>query len=81
MIKSITIPGLVIHGERDSLVFSGEGRLVFETLGSSQNTWLPIPNADHNDIMLINPQLYFQGIENPLPVLAANWKSIHRTVQ
>ena len=64
MIKSITIPGLVIHGERDSLVFPGEGRLLYETLGSSRKQWLPIPNADHNDIMLVNPQLYFQGIED-----------------
>ena len=64
MIQAINLPGLVIHGERDSLVFPGEGRLVYETLGSSQKYWLPIPNADHNDIMLVNPQLYFQGIED-----------------
>ena len=64
MIRTITLPGLVIHGEQDSLVFPEEGRLVYETLGSSQKYWLPIPNADHNDIMLVNPQLYFQGIED-----------------
>ncbi|MGI6550376.1 MAG: alpha/beta hydrolase [Syntrophomonadales bacterium] len=64
MIRTITLPGLVIHGEQDSLVFPDEGRLVYETLGSSQKYWLPIPEADHNDIMLVDPQLYFQGIED-----------------
>ena len=64
MIRAITIPSLIIHGEQDSLVFPEEGRLIYDTLGSSQKYWLPIPDADHNDIMLVDPQLYFQGIED-----------------
>ncbi len=64
MIRTITLPALIIHGEQDSLVFPEEGRLVYDTLGSSRKQWLPIPGADHNDIMLINPQLYFQRIED-----------------
>lgn len=63
MVENITIPALVIHGELDSLVFPEEGRLIYHTLGSTQKRWLPIPGADHNDIMMVDPELYFKGIE------------------
>ena len=62
MIRTITLPALVIHGQVDSLVSPREGRLIYETLGSSQKRWLPIPGADHNDIMIVDPQKYFTGI-------------------
>ncbi len=64
MIETITLPSLIIHGEEDSLVFPEEGRLVYDTLGSRQKFWLPIPDADHNDVMMVDSQLYFQGIED-----------------
>ena len=62
MIRTITLPALVMHGQLDNLVFPREGRLIYETLGSSPKRWLTIPGADHNDIMSVDPERYFTAI-------------------
>lgn len=64
MIGSIHLPALVMHGERDSLVAVEEGRLLFDTLGSKEKRWLPIAEADHNDIMLVDSKRYFEAIRD-----------------
>ncbi|NLK52041.1 MAG: alpha/beta hydrolase [Syntrophomonadaceae bacterium] len=63
MIRAITLPALVMHGELDHLVFPEEGRLVYDTLGSSKKRLLLLSGANHNDIMLVNPELYFKALE------------------
>ena len=59
MIRAIRLPALVIHGEEDNLVYLREGKLVYEELGSRQKDLLIIPGADHNDIIIAEPQTYF----------------------
>lgn len=58
----ITLPALIIHGERDSLVPLREGEDLYKTIGSKQKELVIIPRADHNDIMFVGQKQYFSAI-------------------
>jgi uncharacterized protein len=63
-IRSIELPALIIHGERDSLIPVDEGKRLFEELGSRDKRLLIIPGADHNDMMLVGTGQYFSAIRD-----------------
>ncbi len=63
MITGIRTPSLIIHGERDSLVPLNEGKLIWQNLGTEQKDFIIIPDADHNDIIFRQIELYFGAIE------------------
>jgi pimeloyl-ACP methyl ester carboxylesterase len=54
-------PTLVVHGQSDTIIPLAQGQRVFDRL-SGPKTWLLIPGADHNDLHLANPSLYWAGI-------------------
>lgn len=57
----ITIPTLVIHGERDTIVPIELGRAVFDAIAGPKE-WLVIPNAGHNDVPFVGGALYFDRL-------------------
>jgi len=61
---AIKLPALIIHGEQDRLVPLRQGQELFEALGTEQKEMLPIPRADHNDIMFIDSEKYMEAITN-----------------
>jgi len=61
-IRSITLPILVIHGERDSLIPLSEATTLYGEIGSQEKRLVIIPGADHNDMMLIGMEQYFSAI-------------------
>ncbi len=63
-IKSITIPALIIHGERDNLIPVQEGKDLYNNLGSTEKELVIISGADHNDIMFVGQEPYFEAINN-----------------
>ncbi len=63
MIHKIFIPTLIIHGERDTLVPRREAKDIFNRLGTDKKELLIIPSANHNDIMLVGFQKYFDAIQ------------------
>jgi hypothetical protein len=63
MIHKIFIPTLIIHGERDTLVPLREAKDIFNHLGTDRKELLIIPSANHNDIMLVGFQKYFNAIQ------------------
>ena len=63
MIHKIFIPTLIIHGERDTLVPLREAKDIFNHLGTDKKELLIIPSANHNDIMLVGFQKYFNAIQ------------------
>jgi pimeloyl-ACP methyl ester carboxylesterase len=69
MIRKISVPALVMHGERDTLVPVQEARDLYQNLGSKRKQLLIIPAATHNDIMIVGFKKYFdtlaQFIETP----------------
>jgi len=63
MIHKIFIPTLIIHGERDTLVPPKEAKDIFNHLGTDKKELLIIPSANHNDIMLVGFQKYFDVLQ------------------
>jgi hypothetical protein len=63
MIHKIFIPTLIIHGERDTLVPLREAKDIFNHLGTDKKELLIIPSANHNDIMPVGFQKYFNAIQ------------------
>ena len=61
-IRSITIPALIIHGEWDEIIPFEQGEILHQNIGSRDKRFLPIPNAGHNDILLIGMEQYFFAI-------------------
>jgi pimeloyl-ACP methyl ester carboxylesterase len=63
-IRFITLPALIIHGERDSLIPVSEATTLHEEIGSQQKRLVIIPRANHNDIMLLETEQYFSAIRD-----------------
>jgi pimeloyl-ACP methyl ester carboxylesterase len=63
-IRSITLPALIIHGERDSLIPPSEATTLHEEIGSPEKRLVIIPGADHNDILLVGMEQYFSAIKD-----------------
>lgn len=62
MLKAITVPLLVIHGEYDTLVPPDEAETIMEYTGSPNKELLMIPGATHNDIMFLGLKQYMNAI-------------------
>jgi len=63
MIKRISVPALIIHGEFDTLVPLQEAKDLFAYLGSSPKELVIIPGADHNSVMFAGGKKYFAAIQ------------------
>jgi len=61
---AIKLPALVIHGEYDRLVPLGQGKQLYDSLGTEEKELVVIPRADHNDIMFVDAQKYMDAIES-----------------
>ncbi|MCK5589665.1 MAG: alpha/beta hydrolase [Dehalococcoidales bacterium] len=61
--RTITIPTLIIHGEYDSLIPPTEGKALFENAASRNKNLVIIPDAEHNDIILVGMESYFTAIK------------------
>jgi len=62
-IKKYTGPLLVIHAEEDHIVPFSQGQDLHDSCPSKEKTFLPIPNANHNNILGVSFQKYFEEIE------------------
>jgi fermentation-respiration switch protein FrsA (DUF1100 family) len=62
-IRTVTMPTLVIHAERDSLIPLEEAKDLFENVATKEKRLVVIPEADHNDIMMADMPTYFRAIE------------------
>jgi alpha-beta hydrolase superfamily lysophospholipase len=62
ILREISIPALIIHGELDMLVPLQEAKDLFEILGSSRKKLVVIPGGDHNTIMFAGLKQYFGEI-------------------
>ncbi len=62
-IRNVHKPTLIIHGEYDGIIAVEEGKELYQNSGAREKRILIIPGADHNDIMVVNQNLYFDTIE------------------
>ncbi len=63
LIRKITLPVLIIHGEWDTLVPLQEGKDILANLGSEEKELLVIPGADHNSVMFTDLATYMTAIQ------------------
>ncbi len=71
MLRAITVPVLVIHGEYDTLVPPDEAETIMENIGSPRKDLLMIPGATHNDIMFVGLRQYMEAIRRLVDETAA----------
>jgi uncharacterized protein len=62
-IRQITMPALFIHGEQDVLIPPTEAETIYENIGSEDKKLLIIRGGDHNTLMLVGLQQYFDAIK------------------
>jgi uncharacterized protein len=58
---TVTVPALVIHGDRDSIIPYTLGQRLYEGL-SGPKRFVTIPGGDHNDPTPADPQLYWSAV-------------------
>ena len=63
-IKNYTGPLLIIHAEQDHIIPFSQGELLYTLCPSNNKKLLPIPNANHNNILGVAPQKYFMEVEH-----------------
>jgi len=61
-IKKYTGPLLVIHAEEDHIVPFSQGQNLHDSCSSKEKTFLPIPSANHNNILGVSFQKYFEEV-------------------
>ncbi len=62
-IRDVAIPTLIIHGEWDEIIPATEGRMLYELSGAGEKSSLFIPQAGHNDIMMVGLEAYMKAVE------------------
>jgi len=62
-IGQVRQPTLIIHGEYDQIISIEEGKELYQSSGAKDKRILIIPGADHNSIILVKQNLYFDTIE------------------
>jgi alpha-beta hydrolase superfamily lysophospholipase len=56
------LPTLIIHGERDWIIPISDADALFEASPSKRKTFVRIPGAGHNDLMLVGRETYFRSL-------------------
>ena len=63
-IKKYSGPLLIIHAEQDHIIPFSQGQLLYNTCLSKKKKLIPIPNANHNNILGVSFQKYFEEVES-----------------
>ena len=61
-IKKYSGPLLIIHAEQDHIVPFSQGELLYTSCSSKNKKFLPIPNANHNNILSVGFQKYIEEV-------------------
>ncbi len=61
--KKVTIPTLVIHGERDMLIPVHHGQTLYENAAAEEKDLVIISGAGHNNILFMDVSRYFDAIK------------------
>ncbi len=62
VLPKISMPTLILHGERDNLVPLQEAKDLFAYLGTKRKKMVIIPDADHNSLLFHGMETYFGSI-------------------
>lgn len=62
-VSSISVPVLVIHGERDTLAPLEQAVEMYHSFASAEKQMITIPGAGHNDLLYLGLDQYFGAIQ------------------
>jgi hypothetical protein len=62
-IRKVTRPTLVIHAENDHIIPFSDGEDLYNACGATDKTFLPIPGANHNDILFKGFKPYMKAVK------------------
>ena len=68
-IKKYTGPLLIIHAEQDHIVPFSQGELLYNLCPCENKKLLPIPNANHNNILGVDFQKYFEEVTHFIKII------------
>ena len=63
LIRKISLPTLVMHGECDHIVPVEEGKALYDSIGAKDKRLLIIPGVDHNTIFMGGMEQYLQALK------------------
>lgn len=63
-IKKYKGPLLVIHAENDHIIPHSDGKTLYEEAGSKDKNMVTIKNANHNNIFMVDMELYMKSIRS-----------------
>ncbi len=61
-IRNVTRPTLVIHAEMDHIIPFSDGEALYNACGAAEKSFLPIPGANHNDILFKGLRPYMKAV-------------------
>jgi len=64
LLRKISLPTLIIHGEYDQIVPVEEGKVLYEIIAAKDKRLIIIPGVDHNTIMSGGIQPYLQALHD-----------------
>ena len=62
LIRKISLPTLVMHGEHDQIVPVEEGKALYDGIGAKDKRLLVIPGVDHNTIFMGGMEQYLRAL-------------------
>ncbi len=69
-LRSVHVPVLVMHGDRDSVIPYALGRTLFDGIRGPK-TFVTIAGGDHNDVAPMDPKPYWDAVERFIQSLQA----------
>ncbi|RUM46008.1 MAG: alpha/beta hydrolase [Desulfocapsa sp.] len=75
-IKKVTIPTFIFHGARDELIPANEAEKLQASSGARTKEFVIIPGAQHNTMIAVGGQLYFETIKKFIDKLTgvSSWR-------
>lgn len=67
--QSVTLPTLLVHGDRDTFVSIEQGKYLYAALGGADKKWLTVPGAGHRNVLATGMPLYAEMSDWLLQVL------------
>ena len=50
--RAVTVPTMVVHGEKDAMIPPDHGRRVFAAIASDRKVWRPVTGARHSNVLM-----------------------------
>lgn len=56
--QQLKLPILVLHGDKDEVIDTSQGKQLYNSFASTDKTWLAVTNAGHHNILITDAPVY-----------------------